>query len=133
MIARNISELDLYEALALTNVSFRDNVIWNRKPDRVGKRYRFTLKVKSSLMRGAGKSPTHIRHDGGRYRLATACWHVHGLFFNHLITINKKAIIETTYGAGTISIEGGNWVDYPRGNIANSIMASKLCDCDVIY
>ncbi len=132
MIAKNVTIPDLYEALRLTNLSFKDNVIWNRKPSKVGKRYRFTIKVKNSKESGAGRSATHIRKDGERYRLTSACWHVHGTFFDNLLLVNENAVIGTTIGMHThkISFQGGNWKDYERGSLyRGSILASELCDC----
>ena len=124
MIARNISQADLDAALAAVNRIFMRNIIWNRKPQALNKRgdaFRFTLRVKDSKRAGARRGHT------GR-RMVSACWHVHGHFFEALIAQNPDAVIFAA-GSGRIDRNGGNWHDRNIGGWVNELMYSEACDC----
>ena len=120
MLVKNVTEKELYQALKEVNKKYNDNVIFNRSPEAFGKKIQFTLRVKDSKKPGARRGIT------GR-RMKSACYHVHGDFFDGLLKINKNAIIETMYN--TIDINGGNWIDYNIGSIIDPKMASKACNC----
>jgi hypothetical protein len=139
MIAKNCSVNDLREALKHTNISFDKNVEFKRAPEPRGKHLIFTLKVKDS--KEAGHRLGFANAEGKQRRMASACWHVHGTFFDELLNINPEAIICT--GAGNknqIYSDGkdkngdsnviGNWEDFNIGSMAHPMLFSEACECD---
>jgi hypothetical protein len=139
MIAKNCSVEDLKQALKETNISFKNNVEFNRSPEPRGKNLIFTLKVKDS------KKPGHRlgfeNAEGKQRRMAYACWHVHGTFFDELLNINPEAIICTwagnknqIYSTGRdkngAAIVFGNWEDPNIGSVYNPLYFSEACECD---
>jgi hypothetical protein len=110
------------EALKMVNQKYDNNIIWNRKPENTsGNCIQFTLRVKDSKKSGARRS-----HSGRR--LPSACWHVHGDFFDSLIEIESEARI-VTGGKITITKDGGNWQDWNAGSAFNPVSMSELCEC----
>lgn len=123
MLARNVTPNDLSAALNAVNRVFDGNVGFNRCPDRVGRGYRFTLRVADS------KGPGHRRTHTGR-RHPSACWHVHGLFFEALFAINPNAIIVSRWVEnGRITKDNGNWQDHNIGSVYRPLQFSSACDC----
>ena len=130
---RNVTKEEIEKALMNTNQYFNDNVIFNRF-ERVGKNFQVTLKVKNS------KEPGHRRGFAfdpfpnivkGK-RLASACWHVWGVFFDELIDINNNAIIISACGRNgkqKIDKTGGNWQERDVGSQMSPMYLSDLCDC----
>lgn len=143
MIARNCTRENLVEALAIINKpivintgyygnridSYDGNVVFKRC-DAKGKGFIFTLTVKDSKRPGARRS------DSGR-RIAAACWHVHGRFFEALFSVAPDAKIFSSFykrqatgqDHGWITKEHGNWEDGQIGSACNPIMMSEACDC----
>lgn len=128
MIAKNCTLIDLNKALGEVNKLYDGNVRF--KDIRTeGRRIRFTLTVYSARGKGGriGFSGKHV---------AAACWHVHGHFFDALLSINPKAIVETSksviyrdlfYGTDTIY---GNWLDTNIGSLAFPLYYSEACECE---
>jgi len=120
MRIKNVTSKELEQALKETNKQFKDNVTWNRF-DKKGSQFIVTLKVKDS--NGAGAR----RGFHNRRKLISACWHVHGTFFDELLSINENAVI---LPAGyRIDKNGGNWQDRNIGSIINPMYFSEACDC----
>ena len=117
---RNCTQDDLQAALVKVNEKYGGNVIWNRSPERVGRRFRATLKVASS--KGAGARRSH----SGR-RLASACWHAHGHFFEALFSIAPEAVVKSA--GNMITRQSGNWQDSNIGSMMQPLMYSRACDC----
>ncbi len=115
----NASENELNKALELTNKEFEGNITFKRF-ERSGKQMNFTLTVKSRYEEGARRG-----YQG--QRVAAACWHVHGTFFDHLLDVNPEAVIKTTFA--TIDKIGGNWQDKQVGSLMNPCYYSEMCDC----
>lgn len=117
---------DLHNALEIINKKYEGNVEFNNfQPN--GKRVSFTLKVKDS------KEPGHrlgmfVTSKGNHLRMVSACWHVHGDFFDALFSVNPSATV-TTAGK-TITRHGGNWQDWNIGSIMNPLYYSEACDCN---
>lgn len=132
MIAINVNRADLDAALSATNKLFDDNVCWKREPESLNhskNRFRFTLRVVSS--KGAGHRLSAPNPWSKQRRMPSACWHVHGEFFDALLDVNRQAIIKTELvGKREISIDGGNWQDAQVGSMAYPAYLSDLCDCD---
>ena len=122
MIARNTHKEELQLALEKINHKYDGNVIWNRSPDQTDKRglvWKFTLRVRNS--RGAGASIS----SSGRHS-TSACWHVHGDFFDALFEINPNAIVVAR--GRKITKDFGNWSDYNIGSVMSPFMASEGCE-----
>ena len=121
MIAKNCTIRDLEAALKLTNDKYDNNITWNNGPYyTTNTAIRFTLKCKSS------KGPGSKRGFNWRH-LISACWHVHGDFFDNLFKINKNTIIISLNKP--ITKEQGNWEDFNTGSICNPRYASEACEC----
>jgi len=121
MIIKNVSKNVLFEALENVNLKYNNNVIWQRVPEAIGRRFRFTLRVKNSRESGAKLG------FSGR-RTINACWHVHGNLFDEIFKLEPKAIIKS--GGNDITIEYGNWIDRNIGSIMQPMMYSNSCNCD---
>lgn len=123
MIARNSTGYELTKALEIINQKYNNNVIFNREPENISSNsVRFTLKVKNSSEIGARRGFI----PRGR-KMTSACWHVHGDFFEALLSINPKAVIKA--GPKTIDINGGNWQDWNIGSIMQPMYYSEACEC----
>jgi len=131
MLIRNVSREDLEKALISVNVMYSDNVEWNNfqheGPSRGGgSNYRVTLKVKDS--RGPGARYGFVRTaSGNRRRTTSACWHVHGFFFDALLSVNPNAVIMSRQKR--IDRYGGNWEDANIGSGFDPLLFSDACDC----
>ena len=118
----NATTDQLRQALEEVNKLYDGNVIFNRQPEPMGSRARFTLRVKDSKGPGARRS-----HQGRR--MSSACWHVHGDFFDKLFKVNPEAYV-VAGGCKRISRHGGNWQDRNIGSRMNPLYFSEACDCN---
>jgi hypothetical protein len=121
----NATRDELEKALIVVNAKYGGNVKWNRKPEPEGKRYRFTLRVISS--KGPGHSRGFGLHGELGKRLPSACWHVHGDFFDALLANDGVYIISR---GNRIDKDGGNWEDFNVGSMMYPVNASEKCDCE---
>ena len=121
MKARNTNRNEMEKALVVINKKYKRNITWKRFDD--GKTINFTLTVKSS------KGPGGRIGFTGR-RVAAACWHVHGDFFDALFGINPAAVIVSM--GERISINGGNWQDKNIGSQIQPMYYSEACECNRI-
>jgi hypothetical protein len=119
MQIKNVTETELDLALANTNAQFDGNVDFNRFEQK-GKRFFVTLRVKNSHGKGA-KIGFSGRHT------VNACWHVHGVFFEKLLEINRSAVIDTVLNR--IDKNGGNWTDKNVGSVMEPLAYSDACEC----
>ena len=126
MIIKNVSGEDLSKALAKVNEKYDNNVIWNNY-QKEGNRFRVTLRVIDSHGKGARLSQS-TTSKGNRRHLISACWHIHGDFFDELLNINQNAIIQTSIT--TIDKHGGNWTDRNIGSMINPLYYSEACECE---
>jgi hypothetical protein len=148
MIARNCTQHDLEAALEVVNTHYADNIRF-KSLDRDGRGFRFTLTVRqTSLGKGASKvsapgirrgfhHPWSTRNGSALVprRIAAACWHVHGHFFDALFTVAPDARIFSSFykrdsGNGWITKDGGNWIDGNIGSMMQPCKMSAACDCD---
>jgi len=129
----NATKEELERALELVNERYDGNIRWNRQPETKGSRTRFTLRVNSARGPGARRGLSTGRH------LSSACWHVHGYFFEALFKVNPSAWVEsncgTIDGAKRITIDGGNWRDRVAGQKYNGrefipLHFSMACECN---
>lgn len=129
---------DLDRALTLVNEIYKGNICFKSRKTIGNSRgggltMQFTLTVLSS--KGPGHRLSFYRPwSGKQYRLAAACWHVHGDFFDALLEINPRARIITQAGRGSrtniITKDGGNWTDLDVGSVMYPAYLSELCECD---
>jgi hypothetical protein len=106
-------------ALAIVNGKYAGNITWKRFDD--GRTINFTLTVKSSKAPGGRLGPS------GR-RVAAACWHVHGDFFDALFEVCPDAVIVSM--GKKITKDEGNWQDQNIGSAYLPFMYSEACDCN---
>lgn len=113
----------LQRALQVLNRHYGNNVQFDRF-DVHPRCVDFTLRVRSSRGPGARRSFT------GR-RMAKACWHVHGKFFEYVLALDHQARIVSRWSGGptTITRQSGNWQDANIGSQMQPLMFSQACDC----
>ena len=142
MIARNVTESDMYMALAMVNQDYDGNIAFKSFEPK-GKGFSFTLTVKETS-RGKGKNKyaaPGVRKSASSFqqrRIAAACWHVHGHFFEALFKIAPDARVFSTFFkrfqsdsfTGWITKDGGNWLDGNIGSTYSPIMFSEACFCE---
>jgi hypothetical protein len=122
MIIKGATKEEVENALAKVNSEFDNNVRFKTfkelKPTRAHEPvFSVTLTVHSSKAKGARRT-----YDG--HRLAAACWHVHGTFFDSLpegtqIRVSRMKPIRP----------GDAWQDWNAGSQARPAFISELCDC----
>lgn len=123
MYAKNCTIEELEQALNNVNKLYDNNVIFNHFPEYRGKRIIFTLRVINSNKKGAKRTISGRRHT-------SACWHVHGDFFDLLFEINNQAEIIAVNKK--INIDGGNWQDRNIGSTLNPLYYSQACECNIL-
>jgi hypothetical protein len=137
MIARNITETAMETALAVINRDrFEGNIVFKRF-EKKGKGFLFTLTVKETAL---GKGKDRIAAPGVRHswhsdrKIAAACWHVHGYFFEELFKVEPDARIFSSFykrdsGDGWIDARHGNWIDGNIGSMMQPCKMSEACFC----
>jgi len=142
MKATHCTTTDLQAALNIVNKKYEGNIRFNPNSNLPK---RFTLRVNNSKGLGAALSMGYLmkyyyaetsefarsafgkvnkRHTG------SACWHVHGDFFEALFVINPAAVI--TARGNRIDMRGGNWIDYNVGSQVFPVYAANCCDCESV-
>lgn len=116
----------LNEALSFVNKTFAGNIKFKNLKQISKNQVRFTLGVNDS------KEPGHRRgyfaRDGHKpKRLAAACWHVHGYFFEYLFL--KYPNIKIYAGALKMVSNYDNWQDRNIGSNFEPLQFSDACDC----
>lgn len=133
MVIVNASSQEIEQALNTVNAKYAGNVAFNRYPEFLGytraggEKYRLTLRVISSREPGHRRGFSYPWSEKGK-RLTAACWHVHGDFFDALMSINPKVEIKTAQN--TITVAGGNWQDRNIGSQVYPLFYSEACDCE---
>ena len=121
MIFRNVDSNQMNEALAAINDRlYKGNVKWNNFNTK-GRGFSATLRVENSSGPGARRS-----HSGRK--MISACWHVHGNFFDAIFAVAPDAVI--TSAGKKITADSGNWVNWNAGSMMHSVCASELCECE---
>lgn len=136
----NVNEKEINKAIDVVNKQFEDNIYikeyeyLNKSKSGIGFTVKFKLGVKDSSKAGSRRSIMMVNKDGSRRKLAIACYHVHGVFFDALMDINKKAEVRLS-GNRKIYIDQdgdliGNWEDWQVGSYMYPVMISEACECD---
>lgn len=150
MIIHCKSKAVLYAALDSVNVGYyADNIRFKCDPiykgvDRTGLlKYQVCLTVYNTSTGKGSKSDPKVTAPGVRLglyhprggkarRIAAACWHAHGHWFEAILALDLSAVIEMSFfGKRKITSAGGNWHDFKRGSQAYPAMASELCECSL--
>ena len=127
MLIKGATEEQIHEALAKANQEFDSNLEFNNF-EYIGhtrggmQKHRVTLRVIDS--RGKGARLGFPNYTTGRQRhLVSACWHVHGTFFDALPE-------GTTIQTGQHTIEpGDSWNDWDIGSMIRPMYYSEACEC----
>lgn len=134
MLVKNAANTHLFQAMAIVNKKYGNNITWNREPEPHGSQLRCTLKVKSS--KGSGAKVSYSSYHKPRRTIA-ACWHVHGDFFDALLGIQPGAIITTHTNKGITKIYADatgdvidNWQDWNVGSYAYPVFFNESCECN---
>ena len=110
----------LNDALQHVNDKFDGNICFKREPHQISaKRAGFTLTVIDSAASGG-----RIGNSG--QRVAAACWHVHGEFFEYLFNQGVTLIIA---GDKRMESHDDNWQDWNIGSNAQPMYYSEACSC----
>lgn len=112
-------------ALAAVNEKYDGNIVWKRF-EQNGSGVHFTLTVKNSKGKG-GRYGQSLSPNGNRRRIAAACWHVHGDFFDALFSVAPNAYVRSM--GRKITKKQGNWEDRNIGSQMHPLYYSKACDC----
>jgi hypothetical protein len=95
MIAKNCKAEELEKALEIINKKYEGNIKFNElipgKPSK--NQIQFTLRCISSKGPGHGIGNEYPWRDKKAPRLVSCCWHVHGDYFDALLSINQEAVI----------------------------------------
>jgi len=139
MKAKNCTIGDLQAALDIINRKYQDNVEF-KSLEQKGKQIQFTLRVKSSQGPGHRLGFPVKNYRTGKItqkRMAFACWHVHGDFFDALFKVNPQAAVfsgmSSLANPGSqqwITINGVNWQDKNIGSQMQPLYFSEACECD---
>ena len=121
MIISKVTREELGCALLAVNGRFRGNVKWFAELRTIsGTQWSLRLAVKNN--KGPG-SRFSANNWGKTRRTSSACWHVHGYFFDML----PEGAVVWTYGQKR---EQGQWDDFQYGGgLDNPQMISELCEC----
>ena len=130
MKAYKVTFSEMKEAINMLNAKYENNIQFNRF-EHMGDYFIFTLRVKDTKKAGHRLGFPHPE-TGKQKRLSSACWHVHGDFFDCLLSLNKEAVIKSTMKGQplVITAEGGNWQDANIGSIMQPLYYSEACECD---
>lgn len=121
MRVNHVTHDDMSKVLRVINKKYNNNVIWNRYEQK-GNQIHFTLRVRDSKKAG------HRVSYAGR-RIPSACWHVHGDFFDALFNIAPDAVV---YSRGITVTKGySNWMDWNCGSKLIPFFMSEACGCDM--
>lgn len=120
MLAKKCTMEMMEKALAKINEKYKGNIRFYEMEQR-GKNIKFRLKTNSPKLPGVARSASWKRSGSG-------CWHVHGDFFEALLSINPEAVIITKISK--ITKDDGNWVDVNIGSQFRWMDASEACDCN---
>ena len=132
---RNATKDQIERALNEINKKYSGNIQFNRfdyKDTNRGPRAQVTLKVKDSHGPGAHRGLTYnddMIFVKGR-RTVSACWHVHGHFFDALFKLAPRAdVVSRLHGRRIITAHNGNLEDFDIGSMTSPFYASDACDC----
>jgi hypothetical protein len=116
----------LHAALAKVNERFDGNLKFRNEPEpanQSGTAWRVTLSVHESGGKGGRRSVGFF--NAGR-KIAAACWHAYGFFFDALFEVCPEAVVRTNR---MITKDSGNWIDWDIGAPIAPAPYSSACEC----
>ena len=116
----NAKENQLIEALNFVNKQFDGNIKFKTLEQKTKNVISFTLTVNDSKLSGSKR-----KQNGNR--IAAACWHVHGYFFEYLF-LNCPGVYIDSLGQ-RMKTNNDNWQDRNIGSIMQQFMFSEACEC----
>ena len=128
MIVKNAKVNEMVRALDIINLNRYQGNIKFKTLEPKGRRLSFTLTVVSTS-EGTGKNKITlpgVSIKRGK-RIAAACWHVHGDFFDALFKVCPGA--EVSALGKVITKDAGNWQDWNTGSLIDPVPASACCEC----
>jgi len=117
----NATIQQLNEALSFVNAKFDNNIRFKGIEQKTKNTVSFTLTVIDSKKPGG-----RIGHTGRR--IAAACWHVHGYFFEYLF--NTYDNIKVSAGTKVMRSNADNWQDWNIGSQMQPLYYSEACECE---
>lgn len=133
----NVTMEDMSQALKELNLKYDGNIEYKRLEHK-GHKIIFTLKVKDNKGLGAATNLTYKLNEingksnkGQPKHSGSASWFVHGYFYEEILKINSKAVINSTLKGKPITIDkdGGNWQDVALGSdFMGYVYMSELAD-----
>jgi hypothetical protein len=125
VILSNCTKEDIDKALAEVNREYDNNVRLNNyaQLSRTGLRHRVTLRVLNSHGSGAHLSRSMEAFGRKARHTTSACWHVHGAFFDALPYGTR------IFSRGKVRMAGDMWDDMNIGSIMYPVYASESCEC----
>ena len=114
----------LNQALNFVNKQFDNNIRFKDIEQISKNRVKFTLTVNDSNKPGAKFNPNFGKN--GR-RIAAACWHVHGYFFEYLFLTYDNILIISQ--GKKMSDNSDNWKDRNIGSTFQPLYFSEACKC----
>jgi len=125
MIARKVTEQEMYKAIRETAAQYAGNVKFKTFTPK-GKGFNFTLTVHKAADAGGRRSAE------GR-KIAAACWHVHRDFMRNLYTLNPAAVIISSFaryeGRADFEETHGTTGDRNIGSGFNPQSYRNACKC----
>ncbi len=126
MIISKCSKADIDYAIIEVNARYNQNIKLNNYEclNGIGTRHRVTLRVLDSHGPGAHLSRAMEAWGHHARRTTSACWHIHGQFFDALPSGTKIQSRGITLRAGN------HWLDFNVGSIMYPVYASESCLCE---
>ncbi len=135
MKIKNVTRADLDAALEKVNEKFGGNVTYKRIERTGNNRYQVTLTVKDSRGPG-GRLGFPDYRTGKQRRIAAACWHVYGTFFDALPEwVSYCAPVVEGWNGNRENVvyrwrkPGDEWVDRNIGSVFAPLYYSEACNC----
>jgi hypothetical protein len=118
---------EIKRALSILNKKYKGNITLIEMENANLKKtaFRFRLSVKDSRKPGGRLGFMRLK-NGERKHICSACWHVHGDFWDILFSINPETRV---WAHKWITKEKGNWEDRQIGSMMDPLMYSEACDC----
>lgn len=132
MYFKNTTIEQMQKALKIVNKKYENNITFNRL-EQSGNRIIATLRVKNAnvkngTVKGRKLNQSYLMYHCGMKSNGSACWRVHGEFFEALFSLNGS--VEISSSGKFITAYAGNWQDWNIGSIMNPLYYSEACECE---
>ena len=139
MLITHATQQQIALALEAIQSKYDNNLMFNNFTTLSSNRHQVTLRVRDSRGKGARLGSYQNQLDSllrptnsyeawrKRRHMTSACWHVHGGFFEALFALAPEAVIISR--GSKITQDSRNWEDYDIGSVMYPYMASEACEC----